>query len=140
MTNTVGYSIIAAEFNKTLLDAMLGIALEEFRSQGLHLAQVLRVPGAYELPLVADIELSKPSVSGLVVLAYIEKGETLHGEVMGHVVSRALVELQIKFRKPIGIGIIGPGATREQAEVRHVGSAKAAVHAMKHLAELLQNG
>ena len=55
---------------------------------------------------------------GLVVLGYIERGETLHGEVMGHVVHTALVQLQLKYRKPVGIGIIGPGATAEQAQAQ----------------------
>ena len=96
-----------------------------------------RLPGAYEIPLIADIELSKPAVGGLVVLGYIEKGETLHGEVMGHSVSNALVNLQLKLKKPIGIGIIGPGATYEQAEVRYENSARAAVRALKHVADLL---
>ena len=54
----------------------------------------------------------------VVVLGHIERGETLHGEVMGHVVQHALVQLQFKYRKPVGVGIIGPGATAEQADVR----------------------
>ena len=33
---------------------------------------------------------------GLITLGYIERGETQHGEVMGHVVHRALVELQLR--------------------------------------------
>ena len=53
----------------------------------------------------------------------------MHGEVMGHVVSEALVRLQLEHRKPIGLGIIGPGATAEQAEMRKLGAARAAVRA-----------
>jgi 6,7-dimethyl-8-ribityllumazine synthase len=64
-----------------------------------------------------------------VVLGFIERGQTQHGEVMGHVVHRALVDLELKHRKPVGIGIIGPGATSEQAEKRKVDYARAAVRA-----------
>jgi 6,7-dimethyl-8-ribityllumazine synthase len=48
---------------------------------------------------------------------------------MGHVVQQTLVDLQLKHRKPVGIGIIGPGATLEQAEKRKVDYARAAVRA-----------
>jgi 6,7-dimethyl-8-ribityllumazine synthase len=63
------------------------------------------------------------------VLGFIEKGETLHGENMGHVVHRTLMELQLERRKPKGLGIIGPGATPEQAEARKERYAKDAVFA-----------
>ena len=137
MTKTFTCSIIATEFNKSLIDSMLEIASSELELLGIGLQSIIRVPGAYEIPLIADIELSKPAVGGLVVLGYIEKGETLHGEVMGHSVSNALVNLQLKLKKPIGLGIIGQGATYEQAEVRYENSARAAVRALKHVADLL---
>jgi 6,7-dimethyl-8-ribityllumazine synthase len=49
---------------------------------------------------------------------------------MGHVVHAALVQLQLRYRKPAGIGIIGPGATLEQAATRKEPYARAAVRAM----------
>jgi len=57
---------------------------------GLRVVCTVRVPGAYETPLVAKKLLARKDVDALVVLGFIERGETLHGEVMGHVVHRAL--------------------------------------------------
>jgi 6,7-dimethyl-8-ribityllumazine synthase len=139
MTVASAYSIVAAEYNKPLIDGMITVVLEEFKTHDLTLARILRVPGCYELPITADMELAKPDVAGLVVLGYIERGETLHGEVMGHVVHRSLVELQLKVKKPIGLGIIGPGATEEQALVRQSSCAKNAVYAVKQVADILQS-
>jgi 6,7-dimethyl-8-ribityllumazine synthase len=139
MPTTTGYSIIAAEFNKKLMDGMIKVARDEMQALGLPFRRLLRVPGCYELPLVADVEISRPEVLGVIALGYIERGETLHGEVMGHVVHRALVELQLKARKPIGLGIIGPGATEAQAAVRQVNSATAAVRAVKQVADILNS-
>ena len=136
---TPHYSIIAAEFNKPLIDAMVEVARSAFQTHGLALARVIRVPGAYELPILADHELAKADIAGVVVLGHIERGETLHGEVMGHVVCRALVELQLRLKKPIGLGLIGPGATPAQAQARHVNCATAAVQALKAVADLLQS-
>lgn len=132
--------ILAAEFTPAVVDVMVAEAAVEADAGGALVVKVVRVAGSYELPLAADVLLANPGVDVLVVLGYIERGETLHGEVMGHVVHRSLVDLQLKHRKPIGMGIIGPGATREQAEVRKADYARAAVRAalrsLKALAEL----
>ena len=80
--------------------------------------------------VVAALQIARESdVDCLVVLGYIERGETQHGEVMGHVVHQTLVDLELKYRKPVGIGIIGPGASLAQAENRKAGYARAAVRA-----------
>ena len=121
--------IVAGMFNQSLVEAMIDTATAEARAGGAEVLRVDRVSGCYEVPLIAAAEIARPEVNALVVLGYIERGETLHGEVMGHVVSEALVRLQIEHGKPIGLGIIGPGATAEQAEVRKLGAARAAVRA-----------
>ncbi len=131
------YSIIAAEFNKPLIDAMVAVAERELQARGMALARVVRVPGCYELPMVADAELAKPAVGGLIVLGYIERGETRHGEVMGNVVMAELVRLQLHYKKPMGLGVIGPGATPEQATARHLDYATSAVAALKRVVDVL---
>jgi 6,7-dimethyl-8-ribityllumazine synthase len=131
-------ALVAAEFNKPLIDAMLNAATEEAAAAGAEVVRVVRVAGSYEVPLLADVQLADIGTDALVVLGYIERGETLHGEVMGHVVHQALVQLQLKHRKPVGIGIIGPGATAEQAEQRKDGYARAAVRAVLRSCALLR--
>jgi 6,7-dimethyl-8-ribityllumazine synthase len=122
-------SIIAAEFNRAIIDPMVVAARDEAKQLGIAIDREVRVPGSLEIPLVAAALLARRDVDAVAALGYLEKGETLHGEVIGHVVYRALVELQLAHRKPIGVGIIGPGATLQQAEARHDGFARAAVRA-----------
>lgn len=71
------------------------------RAANSSVVRVIRVTGCYEVPFVADRELASDDVSALIVLGYIERGETLHGEVMGHVVQRILVDLQLKYNEPM---------------------------------------
>ena len=120
-------AIVAADFNKQIVEPMIETALAETAAAGAELARLVHVAGAYETPLVVDALLGRDDADLVVVLGYIERGQTLHGEVMGHVVHAALVELQLRHKKPVGIGIIGPGATLEQAEARKHGAARAAV-------------
>jgi 6,7-dimethyl-8-ribityllumazine synthase len=122
-------AIVAAQFNKDLVDAMVAAARDEAGKQHAEVTRELRVPGCYEVPLVVSRVIVRRKVDAVIVLGYIERGETQHGEVMGHVVHRALVELELAHGKPIGIGIIGPGATAAQAETRKDGYARAAVRA-----------
>jgi 6,7-dimethyl-8-ribityllumazine synthase len=123
-------AFLVAEFHRSLSDAMLFIAANEAKTLGLRVVRTVRVPGAYETPLVAKKLLARRDVDALVVLGFIERGETLHGEVMGHVVHRALVEASLGMDKPVGLGLIGPGATKKQAEARKKSSARAAVRAV----------
>src|SRR5262245_30711766 len=128
-TAGVRLALLAADFNEALVAVMIRAAQQEVEALGATVVRVVRVPGCYEVPLLADLLLGDPATDVLVVLGYIEKGETLHGEVMGHVVHASLVRSQLAHKKPVGIGIIGPGATPEQAEARKESYARSAVRA-----------
>lgn len=128
-TRPVRLAIIAGEFHQDLAHEMIATATTEAKKLNAVVTKTLLVPGSYEVPLIANQLLQQKTIDALVVLGYIEKGETLHGEVMGYVVHKALVELQLKYNKPIGLGIIGPGATKQQAKVRKQGTAQGAVWA-----------
>ena len=134
---TIRVAIVAADFNKNIVDGMIDVATQELQQGQAVLVRVVRVAGSYEMPIVADIQMAEEGVDALVILGYIERGETLHGEVMGHVVLSALINLQLKHRKPMGLGIIGPGATEEQAAKRKTEYAKAAVRAVLRSCELM---
>jgi 6,7-dimethyl-8-ribityllumazine synthase len=131
--------IIAAEFNSELMEGMIAAATQEAQAAGAAIVRVIRVPGCYEIPLIAKVQLAHEGIDALVALGFIERGETLHGEVMGQVVHAAMVRLELKYRKPIGLGIIGPGATEEQAESRKSDYARAAVRAALRMIELVQS-
>lgn len=131
-------AIVAAEFNRSIVDPMLAAARDEAAKLELAIEREVMVPGAFEIPLVAAALIAKNKIDGVVTLGYLEKGETLHGEVMGQAVVRALIDLQLEHGKPIALGIIGPGATLAQAEARRESHARAAVRAvLANLANLV---
>lgn len=122
-------AIIAADFNKSVVGPMLDAALIAVKSLKCEIGPVISVPGCIEVPLILDAVLQRRDVDAVAVLGYIERGETQHGEVMGHVVYRAMTDLSLMYGKPVGLGIIGPGATLRQAKKRNVAYGKAAVEA-----------
>jgi len=69
-------------------------------------------------------------VDGAACLGIIEKGQTQHGLAMGQAVIKTLLELQLKYNKPVGLGIIGPGAEPRHIAPRIEPHARAAIGAL----------
>jgi 6,7-dimethyl-8-ribityllumazine synthase len=129
--------IVQAVFHKSELEIMLKAAKQQAQEIELDVVDVRSVPGSMELPIVVDHVLNKAEVDGVVALGIIEKGETAHGRVMADAVVSRLVDLQLRLKKPIGIGILGPEIMPSQIPPRLEGYAKAAVRAVKNVLDQL---
>jgi len=126
-------AIVCGSFHREEVVKMLEWASNESSKHGLTIEEVVWVPGAMEVPLALDRLLSREDIGGAACLGIIEKGQTQHGLAMGQAVIKSIIELQIVHQKPVGLGIIGPGAEPEHIEPRlepHARAAVAAVAAM----------
>ncbi|MCS5532362.1 MAG: 6,7-dimethyl-8-ribityllumazine synthase [Candidatus Poseidoniales archaeon] len=126
---------VCGSFHKEEVEKMLDFARDETSLMNAELTDVVWVPGSMEAPLALERLLVREDVDGAIALGIIERGQTQHGMVMGQSVTRAIINLQIKHNKPIGLGIIGPGAEPEHIEPRlepHARAAVGAVVAMKN--------
>ena len=127
--------IVCGSFHREQVERMLKYAIDEAVSKNWEVSEVVWVPGSMEAPLALDRMLQSTEVQGAVVLGIIERGETDHGLVMGQSVTKSVIELQIKHNKPIGLGIIGPGAEPEHIEPRLEPHARSAVGAVAAMSE-----
>ena len=109
---------------------MLEWARDEAKNLALDIADVVWVPGAMEIPLAVDRLLADDEIEGVACLGIIEKGQTQHGLAMGQAVIKTILELQLVHEKPVGLGIIGPGAEPEHIAPRLEPHARAAVSAI----------
>ena len=126
-------AIVCGSFHREEVGKMLEWASNESSKHGLTIEEVVWVPGAMEVPLALDRLLVRDDIDGAACLGIIEKGQTQHGLAMGQAVIKSIIELQIGHQKPVGLGIIGPGAEPEHIEPRlepHARAAVAAVAAM----------
>jgi 6,7-dimethyl-8-ribityllumazine synthase len=126
-------AIVQAVFHKSELEVMLKAAKQQAQEIELDVVDTRSVPGSMELPIVVDHLLNKAEVDGVVALGIIEKGETAHGRVMADAVVSRLIDIQLRLKKPIGIGILGPEIMPSQIPPRLEGYAKAAVRAVKNV-------
>ncbi len=90
------------------------------------------VPGAFEVPLATKRLLGR-GCDAVVTLGIIERGQTMHGQAMGQAVLSALIDLQLEYGRPVGLGIIGPGAEPEHIAPRLEPHARAAIEAVVHM-------
>lgn len=126
-------AIVCGSFHRSEVERMLEWATDEAIKINLTLEEVAWVPGAMEVPLALNRFLSREDIEGAACLGIIERGQTQHGLAMGQAVIKSIIDLQIVHDKPVGLGIIGPGAEPEHIEPRLEPHARSAIAALSTL-------
>ena len=67
---------------------------------------VVWVPGAYELPLVADQLITMEKVDAIIALGVVIQGATNHAHFINSNVSNRLGEISLKSRIPVIFGLV----------------------------------
>jgi 6,7-dimethyl-8-ribityllumazine synthase len=100
------FVIVASTYNERYVDAMLRAARSEIRRAG-GTPQIIRVPGAYEIPVVAarlarsSREGRRAPLAGIICLGVILRGATTHAQHIGEAVSYALAQIQVAHEVPV---------------------------------------
>jgi 6,7-dimethyl-8-ribityllumazine synthase len=131
-------AIIVAEFNSEITSKMLDLAIEKAKALKLNVNYICKVPGVFDMPLLIDTLLQKRNVDAVITLGAVIKGQTKHDELISHVTTKTLVDLSIKYQKPVTLGITGPGMSERQAHQRIRPVSERAVEAAKKLSEELE--
>jgi 6,7-dimethyl-8-ribityllumazine synthase len=102
--------IVEARFYEDIADALLAGATRALEEVGVNFDR-LSVPGALEVaPAIAiaidAAERSGSRYEGAVALGCVIRGETLHFEIVSQESARALLDLAVTRRFPIGNGIL----------------------------------
>ncbi len=95
-------AIVASKYNEVYTDALVNAAIDEL---GNYLPQarvdLIRVPGAFEIPVTvkALITLEPPSI--IIALGVIIQGETAHAELVARSVTDGLQQIALESKIPI---------------------------------------
>ena len=126
-------AIVCGSFHKNEVSKMLEWASNEASKHELTITEIVWVPGAMEVPLALERLLARDDIHGAACLGIIEKGQTQHGLAMGQAVIKSIIDLQLNWNKPVGLGIIGPGAEPEHIGPRLEPHARAAIAAISSM-------
>ena len=101
---------IRDRFYDDLQDALLDGAVTELKAAGLT-HDVITVPGALEIPAAVAIAIDAAAANGkpydaVIALGCVIRGDTIHFEIVSQESSRALMDLAVARKLPLGNGIL----------------------------------
>jgi 6,7-dimethyl-8-ribityllumazine synthase len=94
--------IVASKYNEQFTDALVDNAIEELGElvpQGR--IDLIRVPGAFEIPVMVASILERDPPACVIALGLIIRGSTEHADLVGASVTNALQGLALKFLRPV---------------------------------------
>ena len=102
--------VVEARFYDDIADALLDGAKRALESAGAHY-DIVSVPGALEIPTAIAIAVDaakarRKPYDGAVALGCVIRGETSHYDIVANESARALIDLAVSLRLPIGNGIL----------------------------------
>jgi len=113
------FGVIVSRFNDFITSKLLDGALDALRRHGADEKdiEVVKVPGSFEIPLVAKKMAAKGNYSAVICLGTVIRGATPHFEYVSAEVSKGIASASMETGIPIAFGII-TSDTIEQAVER----------------------
>ena len=102
------FAILATRWNPGITDPMLVAARDTLRAHGVAEADtdILRVPGAWELPVAAATAAASGRYAALVALGCVVRGDTRHYEHVADECARGLMRVALDHRVPVANGVL----------------------------------
>ncbi|MBK8472126.1 MAG: 6,7-dimethyl-8-ribityllumazine synthase [Sphingobacteriales bacterium] len=113
------FGIVVADYNPAITHALLDGCYQTLTQYGVkpeHIC-VWHTPGAFELPLSAQLLHRATRPDAVICLGCVIKGDTDHDKYINAAVSQAIMRLGLKYRKPFVFGVLTPN-TLAQAQDR----------------------
>ena len=116
-------AVVCSRFNSAVTDRLLDGALAGLTECGVDDAaiEVAMVPGAFEIPVVAEEIARSRRVDAIVCLGAVIRGETPHFDFISQFVVDEIGRISVRHRVPVALGILTPNNI-EQALARAGGS------------------
>jgi 6,7-dimethyl-8-ribityllumazine synthase len=100
--------IIVSRFNNFVTEKLLEGAKDGFTGHGGSESDltIVRVPGAFEIPLAVDKMAASGKYDALVCLGAVIRGDTPHFEYVCDAVTRGIGDAVRIYKMPIGFGVL----------------------------------
>ena len=118
------FAIVVSRFNQSITSRLLEGAVQTLVAHGVSddRIDVAWVPGAFEIPTVADRLAGSRRYAAVLCLGAVIRGETTHDQHINRAVSIRLSEIGVRYGVPVLFGVLTCN-TLEQAVARSGGEA-----------------
>ena len=106
--------IVSSNYYKEVSDNLIEGSTNYLKENNIEY-EIIYSPGCFEIPFLINRYIN--DYVGFISLGCVIRGETYHFEVISNECSREIMDLSIKFKKPIGFGILTCD-TYDQAIIR----------------------
>ena len=102
------FGIIVSRFNDFIGERLLGGALDALNRSGANEQDidVFKVPGAFEIPLLAKKVASTGRYDALICLGAVIRGSTPHFDYVANEVSKGVASVSLESGIPIAFGVL----------------------------------
>jgi len=102
------FGIVVSRFNGAVTERLLEGALEALKVNGGEEKNidVVRVPGAFEIPLVAKKFAASGKYDALICLGAVIRGDTPHFEYIAEAVTHGIGAVVLEHRLPVAFGVL----------------------------------
>jgi len=101
-------ALVASRFNSFLVEQLVKGAVDAFVRHGGDEGDLtlVRVPGAYELPIVAKKVAATGDCDAIVALGAVVQGATPHASLINETTARAFTEIALETGIPVADGVV----------------------------------
>ncbi len=102
------FCVVVARFNSFIVESLLQGAIDTLKRHGASESDItiVRVPGAFELPLALDRVASKQEYDAIIALGAVIRGGTPHFEYVASECVKGLAQVNLKHGVPVAFGVL----------------------------------
>jgi 6,7-dimethyl-8-ribityllumazine synthase len=112
------FGIIASRFNDFITDRLVGGAIDALTRSGAKEADIdiLKVPGAFEIPMVAQRMAKSKKYHAIVCLGAVIRGATPHFDYVCAEASKGIAQVSMETQVPVIFGIVTTDSIEQAIE------------------------
>lgn len=108
INNQAKFALLVSRFNSFIVDGLLQGAIDTLQRHGVDAKnlQVIKVPGAFEMPIAAKRIASKKNHQAIIALGAVIRGGTAHFEYVAGECAKGLAQVSLEADIPIAFGVL----------------------------------
>lgn len=133
-------AIIASRFNDFMVNSLIGGAVDYLVRHGANKDDlaIIRVPGAFEMPVVAKKVADSKKYDGIIALGAVIRGATPHFDFVASETTKGLAHVSLQYGIPVGFGLLTTDNMEQAIERSGSKAGNKGVEAASALLETLQ--